>query len=118
MRNGYSTRVRVGVIGVDAGLCWLGDPCYILHAENPPVDIGNSWGDFCDKLDAKNHHGRGYTQFNYDGPNGTAKNPGLGVLVSTGWGDGCYPVYATIDEDGRVASVTVDFTRSANSDDE
>ena len=22
---------HIGEIGVDAGLCWLGDPCYILH---------------------------------------------------------------------------------------
>jgi hypothetical protein len=23
----------IGHIGVDAGLCWIGDPCYILHRE-------------------------------------------------------------------------------------
>jgi hypothetical protein len=33
---------------------------------------------------------------------------GLGVAFSTGYGDGCYPVYAEY-ENGRVARVTVEF---------
>jgi hypothetical protein len=35
---------------------------------------------------------------------------GAGVAVSTGWGDGCYAVYAEIDKDGRTARLIVDFT--------
>src|SRR5262245_12284059 len=27
---------KIGEIGIDAGLCWIGDPSYILHAEPPP----------------------------------------------------------------------------------
>jgi|TARA_R100000329_G_C7526804_1_gene185797 hypothetical protein len=34
---------------------------------------------------------------------------GMGVAVSSGWGDGSYPVYANYDEDGRVSSVTIKF---------
>jgi len=32
------------------------------------------------------------------------------VAFSTGYGDGLYPVYAHINEDGRVGMVVIDFT--------
>lgn len=63
----------IGHIGVDSGMCWIGDPCYILtmphckkdpadsdpdresykHLYEPksyPKDLGNTWHDFCDKF--------------------------------------------------------------------
>jgi hypothetical protein len=46
----YTIRKQIGEIGVDAGLCWIGDPCYILHKEHPPKAIGTSWDEFCDIL--------------------------------------------------------------------
>lgn len=93
-------RKQIGVIGVDAGLCWVGDPCYILHKpkKEQPKAIGKTWREFCDKLTDKD-----VMQFDYD-----RGHAGLGVCVSTGYGDGCYPVYAEF-EDGRVARITVDF---------
>jgi hypothetical protein len=37
-------------------------------------------------------------------------HPGVGVVTSSGWGDGNYPVIADIDDrDGRVKSITVVF---------
>ena len=36
----------VGEIGVDAGLCWIGDPCYVLHANPPPSTVGRTWDEF------------------------------------------------------------------------
>jgi hypothetical protein len=91
---------EVGVVGVDAGLVWIGDPCYILHPENPPEEIGKTWIDFCDKLDwEETTH-----QFRYD--NG---GEGLGVVVSSGYGDGTYPVFVRRTRDGRVAEVRVVF---------
>lgn len=95
-------REQIGEIGVDAGLCWLGDPCYILHPANMPKELGKDWEDFCHRLHKKEE--RGTSQFNYD-----KGHSGLGVCVSTGYGDGCYPVYVTRGEDGRIASVTVEF---------
>ena len=102
-------RIRIGEIGVDAGLCWIGDPCYILHKNTGELNdlkrvIGKDWGEFCDLIgDMK--HGK---QLNY--PLG---HPGLGVVVQTGYGDGTYPVYATISDEyvggERVTSVTVEF---------
>lgn len=94
-------RERVGEIGVDAGLCWVGDPCYVLHPDKPPRDIGKSWNDFCTRLFKRDKNGG--AQFNFD-----RGHAGLGVAVSTGYGDGCYPVYVE-REGGRVARVIVEF---------
>lgn len=100
--------VEVGTIGVDAGLCWIGDPCYILHRKNdeesggPPEALGSSWSEFCDKLFAAESGGA--TQWNYD-----LGHPGLGVTVSTGYGDGSYPVYVRRNSEGRIAEVRVVF---------
>lgn len=90
---------RVGEIGVDAGICWIGDPCYILHRtpkeqeELAPV-IGADWLEFCDKLHGDNS---GVTTFPY-----ALGHDGLGVVVSTGYGDGVYPVFVRYDKEGRV----------------
>jgi hypothetical protein len=92
-------RTLVGHIGVDAGIVWIGDPCYVFHQDKPPTEIGSNWSEFCDKLDGMEHH----KSFNYD-----LGHEGLGVCVHSGYGDGTYPVYATY-EDGRVKSVTIEF---------
>jgi hypothetical protein len=98
-----TNKVKVGEIGVDAGLCWIGDPCYILHKKEPPREIGKNWGEFCDILHSTNEF-VSHKQFNYD-----LGHPGLGVVVSTGHGDGVYPVYADIDSHGTVHRVWVEF---------
>jgi hypothetical protein len=94
---------KVGEIGVDAGLCWIGDPCYILHKKptEVPSNLGKDWSEFCRLL------GEDYPtakQFNYD-----LGHPGLGVAVSTGYGDGTYPVYIKKNEEGRIVGVMVKF---------
>ena len=99
-----NNRKLIGEIGVDAGLCWIGDPCYIF-GEKRPKEIGKDWDDFCEQLKAKGMWGDQQTaQFNYD-----LGHAGLGILTSTGYGDGGYPVYATFNEDGRVAKIEVEF---------
>lgn len=103
MKTNVNLRKQIGEIGVDAGLCWIGDPCYILHADPMPKAIGNSWDAFCNLL---NEDGKYPVckQFNYD-----LGHAGLGVVVSTGYGDGVYPVYAEFDDAGRITRVCVDF---------
>src|SRR5437870_1373054 len=96
MKHHVNIRQRIGEIGVDAGLCWIGDPCYILHQHEPPKAIGRNWEEFCDILDEEGQHPT-RKQFDYD-----LGHPGLGVVVSTGYGDGTYPVYAEFNEDGRI----------------
>jgi len=63
---------------------------------------GPSFATFCDLLGDK-FNKDGHKQFNYK-----MGHEGLGVLVSTGYGDGVYPVYAEF-KDGRVSKVTIEF---------
>jgi hypothetical protein len=41
-----------------------------------------------------------------DNPDGTVH---LGVVTPSGWGDGCYPVYAEFDKNGRIKNITIKF---------
>jgi len=103
MRDG-ETR-QIGVIGVDAGLCWIGDPCYILHQDKPPKAIGRSWSEFCGSLRKQRGDSSAVAkQFNYD-----LGHPGLGCVVQTGGGDGVYPVFVEYTRHGEIKSVTVKF---------
>ena len=92
---------KAGVIGVDAGLCWVGDPCYCV---TPDLDEhpAKTWAEFCDLLDKREKGG--VAQWPY-----RRGHPGLGVTVSTGDGDGVYPVYVKRAAGGRVAEVRVVF---------
>jgi hypothetical protein len=98
--NTSPQREQVGNIGVDAGLCWIGDPCYILP-EDRTENVGKDWPDFCRKIAGRDHY-----SFDY-----RLGHEGVGVCVSTGWGDGTYPVYIERGEEGRIASATVVFMR-------
>lgn len=91
-------RVLAGHTDVDAGLIWVGDPCYVMgdDASSRVVDWGD---DFCDPLWASDHEEKGFSS-----PLGS----GVGVAVQSGYGDGAYPVYVTY-KDGRIASVEVVF---------
>ncbi|MFA4971478.1 MAG: hypothetical protein WC683_02615 [bacterium] len=95
-----SSWVKVGEIGVDAGLVWIGDPCYVLHrqGEDKPKSIGKDWEDFCNKLGLfeRMHGGPAMKSFSYD-----MGHEGLGVCVSSGFGDGCYDVMARVEKIGR-----------------
>jgi hypothetical protein len=103
MSNKLNVTKLIGEIGIDAGLCWIGDPCYILHADPAPRAIGNDWSQFCDILSTGGHRPT-WRQFHYD-----LGHAGLGVVVETGYGDGTYPVFAEINGDGRIAKVWVQF---------
>ncbi len=94
---------KVGVIGVDAGCCWLGDPCYCVTPDRD-CHPASTWQKFCDILQDKDFDQKGHLQFNY--PLG---HPGLGVLVQAGHGDGEYPVYIKKNNEGRVLAVMVNF---------
>jgi hypothetical protein len=92
--------VPVGTIGVDSGLCWLGDPGYILHREEGlPKPLGRSWDDFCSSISEVDHKDFGHE----------LGHEGLGVVVNTGYGDGFYGVEARFTEEGRIAEVRVVF---------
>jgi hypothetical protein len=72
-----------GSFGVDAGLCWIGDPCYVMGGEDMIID------------DEKG----------YSAPLGY----GVGMAVATGYGDGEYDVYVRRTEEGRIAEISIMF---------
>lgn len=84
---------KVGEMGVDAGLCLVGDPCYVLGDD--ASHRVRSWDKFCDKLHEIEKDGVAVHDF--------------GVTVGTGYGDGCYAVYVKRGHAGRVAAVKVVF---------
>ena len=93
---------KVGSIFVDAGLCWIGDPCYVLgdDASSRVTD----WMEFCKKLPKGND--------NFSNPLGE----GTGMAISTGYGDGEYPVYIETNEEGRVSEIKIVFIPSETAD--
>ncbi len=92
-------KVKIGQIGVDSGTIFVGDPCYT--ATNDASHRIKTWAEWCSKTWAQESN-YGHTQ-----PAGK----GIGIQIPTLYGDGTYPVYAQI-EDGRIASITVDFDPS------
>lgn len=94
---------KIGVIGIDAGCCWIGDPCYLAPTDRPTAPLAPSpasgWSKFIDWLHGADGHG-------FD--DGAKEHPD-GCIVSTGWGDGCYPVEVRRSPEGRIAEVRVRF---------
>jgi len=99
MKPSFSKWEEVGSIGVDAGIIWLGDPCYTFF--KPPTDvIGKNWGEFCEKLEAieeQKEENNDVYPFGF-----------TGIAVSSGYGDGEYPVFIK-RKDGRIKEVKVVF---------
>lgn len=91
-----------GSFTVDSGQAMIGDPCY-LDTYNPNTNdefnIEGKFGEY-------SYHGACATtlQDNY----GELGN-GSSVVMSTGYGDGVYPVYVKLNEDGRVVLAVIDF---------
>jgi hypothetical protein len=96
---------QVGIAGVDAGLIWIGDPCYCVTpdaGEHP----AKTWSEFVGKLreDVKDEN-RGAKQWNY-----SMGHPGLGVSISRFGGDGTYPVFVKRNANGRVLEAKIVFS--------
>lgn len=98
-----TTKTEDFVAGVDAGLIWIGDPCYLFSA----IKDGMTWSEFCDFI-------RGGRE--------TVEACG-GVLMHSGMGDGVYPVTVehTICEifgDERPGRATIEFYPDYDEEDE
>jgi hypothetical protein len=96
---------KIGVCDVDAGLIWIGDPCYLENSnkEAPAPDDDKRWSQWCDLL-TKRMGDSGHAQIN-----GNNDDPGLGCVVSSGWGDGTYSVYVQRTFDGRIGAAKIIF---------
>ena len=96
---------HAGVCGVDAGSIWIGDPCYCVtpDAGEHPAE---TWGEFVNILAEEDFPNT--KQFNYK-----RGHPGVGVYVSSGFGDGTYDVFVKEVDEGawgkRVAEARIVF---------
>ena len=95
----------IGSIAVDSGQAMIGDPCYL--------DEWKPWNSETDKFE---EHVNKVGEYGYLGAcNATLTNNygelgfGSAVVFNTGWGDGSYPVYAKLNNDGMVMEITVKF---------
>jgi len=100
-RVGADIMEEIGQISSDSGLCWLGDPAYVMHKKKLPRSLGKDWQTFVDKL------GPVISKFQFDND-----KKGLGITVTTG-GDGSFPVYAKIG-DGKVKSIMIIFDKAVS----
>ncbi len=118
MRYGETTKV-VGHVDVDAGILWLGDPCYILPDKGKPAEFTYDQllaiFDQQEKQTGKYPH---VTTIQHNGTLGDKEHEGKGVVVGTGYGDGTYPVTATFNREGRVVRVSVDFDAEPEEEDD
>lgn len=98
-----------GSFAVDSGQAMIGDPCYI---NNWDTNQGDEWK-------PENHAGeysyQGACQATLTNDYGTLGNSSA-VAVSTGYGDGLYPVYVKRNGDGRIAYVIIDFEGDFDND--
>jgi hypothetical protein len=94
--------VLAGTFGVDSGQAMVGDPCYL---DQWKTNVGEDWN-----LEGK------VGDYSYQGASATTIENNYGelgigtaVVFSTGYGDGLYPVYVKLNNDGRVSKVVIDF---------
>lgn len=95
----------IGSFAVDSGQAIVGDPCYL-----------EDWQPWNSDINKFEEHETRAGEYGYLGACGITLSSGYGelgrssaVAFTTGYGDGLYPVYAEINEDGRVARIVIDF---------
>jgi len=108
--------VKIGGFGVDSGQVIIMDPCYIdghwKKDGKTGMYGGGTYEDCCNLILSKKKYG----ELKY-----ASGHKGLGVVSTTGFGDGYYPVYATIKnypyftkgnkkhDDWRTSRITIEF---------
>ena len=121
MAERVNGRYKVGQVGVDAGMVMVGDPCYL---DNYGKKSSNGF-EFVDaEVDAQK--GARQYDYSYSGAcaatlsDNSAGQLGIGsaVAVSSGYGDGLYPVYATYNHEGRITKMEVVFVAEDDEDED
>jgi len=97
----------VGYCGVDSGQIMLTDPCYVKDFKDEMSEGGEFVGDLPEPY-PYTYNGASSATLQGDIGGGQLGN-GMGVCVSSGYGDGMYSVYVTHTSDGRVATATIVF---------
>ena len=105
--------ILVGYCDVDAGLIMVGDPCYASIDDNGDPERRHKihdWSEFVSWLYEDKGHDEPFLHKAIPHPRG---HMGAGVVVASGFGDGTYPVYITIEDFDswglRVTGLRIDF---------
>lgn len=101
----------VGHVGVDSGQILVGDPCYLDDWDPNTNDTFETEG----KEGQYSYHGACATTLN---KNYGALGTHAAIVMSSGYGDGLYPVYVRTNEDGRVVMAVIDFNDELLEDEE
>jgi len=105
-------RYEVGKVGVDAGMVMVGDPCYLDGYGKDSTDGFNYVQEEIERQQKAKKF-----DYSYSGAcAATLSEDSAGqlgrasaVAVSSGYGDGLYPVFATYNNDGRIVKLEVIF---------
>jgi hypothetical protein len=110
----------VGRVGVDAGMVMVGDPCYLDKYGKESSD-GFEW------VESEVETQKTKQKYDYSYSGACAATLGensageLGradaVAVSSGYGDGVYPVYAHYNHEGRIERLEVVFVNDDEEED-
>lgn len=93
-------RRLVGRIGVDAGLMYLGDPCYVIDDELGKME----WSAFLENHCPNPDNGEMARVVPHP-----RTGAAVGVVAISGWGDGVYPVEIELDKEGRPRRLIITF---------
>ena len=99
-----TTTELAGFCGVDSGQIMVIDPCYAFndnYTGNDDAATGGNYDAICRVSIADT-----FGEFPLPA-NGYSGN--VGVVTSSGYGDGNYPVYVDVNSDGRVAALHIIF---------
>ena len=103
MNTTITNLIYAGSFAVDSGQAMVGDPCYL--------DEWKKW----EEGEPFEHEERA-GEYGYIGASGVTIADTFGqvggmnaVAFATGYGDGLYPVFIQVDQDGRVMKVVIDF---------
>jgi hypothetical protein len=102
--------IEAGWFSVDSGQAMVGDPCYL---DGWKTNEGEEWN-----LEGK------IGDYSYQGASATTIEDSYGelgignaVVFNTGYGDGYYPVYVQMNDDGRISKVVIDFEGNLDEED-
>lgn len=102
---------QVGYISVDAGIVMVGDPCYSLGDSEPSMENkGLDYSQLLTMLDENNFDKNRVFSIYHGANENKPRSEGQAIVVSSGFGDGCYPVFVKRDKQGIIVSLRVDFT--------
>lgn len=99
----------VGSFAVDSGQAIVGDPCYL---DTYDTCEGQAW-DLEGKEGEYSYQGISATTLNL---NAAEVGDSKAVAFSTGYGDGLYPVFVEVDDEGRIMKVVIDFAGEMDPD--